>query len=75
MSGKGNCFDNVVAETFFHLLTVALIHDEKFYTRMAAKSEIFNDIEIFYNRNRLHSTLNYCTPFEFEEEYMTKEVA
>jgi putative transposase len=67
MRDKGNCFDKAVAETFFHSLKVELVHDEKFHTRIAAKSEIFNYIEIFYNRNRLHSTLNYCTPFDQDQ--------
>lgn len=75
MSGKGNCFDNAVAETFFHSLKVELVHDVKFETRVQGKSEIFNYIEIFYNRNRLHSTLNYCTPFEFEQKYEERKVA
>lgn len=75
MSGKGNCFDNAVVETFFHSLKVELVHDVKFETRETAKSEIFNYLEIFYNRYRLHSTLNYCTPFEFEQKYESKKVA
>lgn len=75
MSGRGNCFDNAVVETFFHSLKVELVHGSKFETRENARSEIFNYLEVFYNRFRLHSTLNYCTPFEFEQEYEDSKVA
>lgn len=75
MSGKGNCYDNAVAESFFHSLKVELIYDEKFLSRQQAKSRIFEYIEIFYNRERLHSTLGYCSPTFFEEQYALRIVA
>lgn len=66
MSRKGNCWDNAVAESFFSTLKTELIHHEKFETKKEAEAKIFDYIEIFYNRQRLHSTLNYLTPEEFE---------
>jgi putative transposase len=67
MSGKGNCFDNAVTETFFHTLKTELMFDYVFKTREEAKSAIFEYIEIFYNRERRHSTLGYCSPEKFEQ--------
>jgi putative transposase len=69
MSGKGNCYDNAVAESFFHTLKTELVYWEKYRTRREAKSSIFNFIEGFYNRRRRHSYLNYLSPFNFEELY------
>lgn len=66
MSTKGNCYDNAVAESFFHTLKVELIYSEKYLTRQSAISSIFEYIEIFYNRERRHATLNYYSPAEFE---------
>lgn len=66
MSAKGNCYDNAVAESFFHTLKVELIYSEKYLTRQSAVSSIFEYIEIFYNRERRHATLNYFSPAEFE---------
>ncbi len=65
MSRKGDCWDNAVAESFFHTLKVELIHDQKYYTRQEAKADIFEYIEVFYNRQRRHSYLGYLTPDEF----------
>ena len=67
MSRKGNCWDNAVAESFFHSLKVELIHGRNYRTRQEAQSEIFDYIEVFYNRQRRHSTLGYRTPAEVEE--------
>ena len=66
MSRKGNCWDNAVAESFFGTLKTELIHNEKFKTKKEAEEKIFDYVEIFYNRQRIHSTLNYMTPEEFE---------
>jgi transposase InsO family protein len=66
MSAKGNCYDNAVAESFFHTLKVELIYSQKYLTRQSAVSSIFEYIEIFYNRERRHATLNYYSPTEFE---------
>ncbi len=67
MSRKGNCWDNAPAESFFHTLKTELIHHRRFETREQAKQEIFEYIEVFYNRQRKHSTLGYRTPVEFEQ--------
>jgi putative transposase len=73
MSRKGNCWDNAVAESFFGTLKTELIHNEKFKTKKEAEEKIFDYVEIFYNRQRLHSTLNYMTPEEFEMSDLLKE--
>lgn len=75
MSGTGNCFDNAVTETFFHSLKTELMFDKIFKTREEAKSAIFEYIEVFYNRDRRHSTLEYCSPSKFEQYYYLQNVA
>ena len=76
MSRKGNCWDNSVAESFFKTLKVELVYDEDFKTIEQAKTAIFEYIEIWYNRKRLHSFLGYKTPYEVELEfYQFKNVA
>lgn len=70
MSRSGCCYDNAVMESFFHTLKVELVHHEKFATKQQAKDVIFEWIEVFYNRERLHSSLGYKTPVAFEEELM-----
>lgn len=67
MSRKGNCWDNAVAESFFHTLKNELVYQHKFKTREEAKNVIFEYIEVFYNRIRIHSTNNYLSPMEYEE--------
>ena len=66
MSSKGNCYDNACAESFFSSLKNELAHFRNFNTREEAKAAIFDYIEIFYNRQRLHQTLGYLSPVEFE---------
>ena len=66
MSRKGNCYDNAYIESFFGTLKRELIHGCRFRTRAEARQAIFEYIEIFYNRIRLHSALNYMSPVEFE---------
>lgn len=68
MSGKGNCYDNAYAESFFHTLKTEWIYFKRYTTREEAKNSIFEYIEIFYNRFRRHSGLDYQTPEEFEEK-------
>jgi len=68
MSKKGDCWDNAVAESFFHTLKVELIHRMKFRTREEAKAKIFEYVEMYYNRKRAHSTLGYLSPFEYEKQ-------
>ena len=67
MSGKGNCYDNAVMESFYHTLKVELIYGHCYRTRGKAIMAIFDYIEIFYNRERLHSSLDYQTPEAFEK--------
>lgn len=66
MSRKGNCWDNAVVESFFHTLKVELVHHRRYLTRDEARQDIFEWIEVFYNRQRRHSTLGYRSPAEFE---------
>ncbi len=66
MSRKGNCWDNAVAESFFHTLKTELVYHENYKTRNQAKSDIFEWIEVFYNRQRRHSTLGYLSPTKYE---------
>ena len=69
MSGTGNCYDNAVMESFWGTLKNEWVHRQKYQTRAQAKSDIFAYIEGFYNTVRLHSTLGYCSPMEFEAKY------
>lgn len=67
MSGKGNCYDNAVAESFFHTLKTELVYHETYRTRKEAKNSLFQYIETFYNRVRKHSHLGYKSPNEYEQ--------
>jgi len=69
MSRKGECLDNAVAESFFGSLKNELVYHEDYRTRAEARQSIFEYIEVFYNRQRRHATLNYMTPVEYEEKY------
>lgn len=71
MSRKGNCWDNAFAESFFHTLKVELVYRENFKTKEEAKRKIFEYIEVWYNRQRLHSSLGYKTPVQYEYEQLT----
>lgn len=66
MSGSGNCYDNAVMESFYHTLKVELVHDQNYSSRDEARKAIFDYIEVFYNRQRLHSSLGYQSPMKFE---------
>ena len=66
MSRKGNCWDNAIAESFFHTLKVELIHECVYKSREQARLSIFQYLEVYYNKNRMHSAIDYNTPFEFE---------
>ena len=68
MSRKGNCWDNAPVESFFGTLKQELVHRHDFVTREAARQEIFNYIEVWYNRKRRHSSLGYISPDAFEEQ-------
>jgi putative transposase len=69
MSGKGNCYDNAVMESFWGTLKNEWVHHQKYLTRSQARTDIFSYIEGFYNTVRLHSTLGYLSPAEFEANY------
>ena len=71
MSRKGNCYDNAFVESFFRTLKVELVNREKFKTRQEAKQKIFEFIEVWYNRQRLHSSLDYMTPEQYESKQIT----
>jgi putative transposase len=66
MSARGDCYDNAAMESWNHSLKVEAVHGERFVTRTQAKSQLFEYIEIYYNRQRLHSSLGYLSPAEFE---------
>jgi len=75
MSRRGNCWDNAVAESFFHSLKTELIYREIFKTRAQANQAIFEYIEVFYNRQRMHSANGNLSPVEFEEKMLLKVTA
>lgn len=70
MSRKGNCYDNAVMESFFRTLKAECVDLHIFHSRTHARSLIFEFLEVYYNRQRLHSTLDYCTPAAFEAAFM-----
>lgn len=71
MSRKGNCWDNAVVESFFASLKTELVADARWATRAEAKSAVVAWIEGWYNRERMHSTLGYVSPVEFEQQIAT----
>ena len=71
MSRKGDCWDNAPMESFFHTLKTELVNYSRFKTREEAKRAIYEYIEIFYNRKRLHSSLGYLSPEEFEKKTLS----
>lgn len=71
MSRKGNCWDNAVSESFFGTIKKEMIYLEKYATRESARKAIFEYIEVFYNRIRLHSTINFLSPADFEQKMET----
>lgn len=67
MSRKGNCWDNAPMESFFHTLKTELVHHKSYATQEDAKRDLFQYIESFYNRQRIHSALGYITPEQMEQ--------
>ena len=67
-SAKGSCYDNAAMESFFGTLKKEHVHHYKFKTREEAMISIFEYVEVFYNRQRIHSTLGYLSPVEFENQ-------
>jgi len=74
MSANGNCLDNAVAESFFHTLKTELTHHEVYHTKKQAKQSIFEYMEIFYNRERIHSANNYLSLVRFEEKMLDEKM-
>jgi putative transposase len=72
MSRRGNCYDNAQAESFFSRFKAELLENGRFESLAQAQSEIFSYIEGYYNRVRLHSSLGYKSPMQFEKEMKTK---
>jgi transposase InsO family protein len=72
MSRRGNCWDNAVAESFFATLKNELIHRSSWRDSLHVRSALFEYIEVFYNRRRLHSSLAYKTPAEVEQAYLDR---
>ena len=66
MSRKGDCWDNAPMESWFHTLKTELVNHRDYLTRVQAKADIFEYIEVFYNRSRRHSGLGYMTPAQYE---------
>jgi transposase InsO family protein len=75
MSRKGECLDNAVAESFFATLKAELIEGRTWRTRAQATQAIFEWIEVFYNRQRLHSSLGYSSPTEYEDRVRAEKAA
>jgi putative transposase len=74
MSATGYCFDNAVAESFFHTLKTECVYHERYENREQAKQNIFEYVEVFYNNQRRHSTLGYLSPAEFERRYFQQHL-
>ena len=72
MSAKGRCYDNAVVESFFHTLKTEHVNFCNYRIREEAQNSIFEYIEIFYNRKRLHSTIGYLSPEEFENHWSNR---
>ncbi len=73
MSLKGNCWDNAVAESFFKTLKSKETDDRNFKIIEEAKRVVFNYIEVYYNRQRIHSSIQYQIPAEYEPQWLTKK--
>lgn len=70
MSRKGNCWDNAPTESFFNSLKNERVHGTRYVTRVAATADLFDYIEVFYNRSRRHSTLGYKSPIRFLQDWI-----
>lgn len=66
MSGRGNCYDNAPMESFFGTLKSERVHHHLYRTRQEAQADLFFYIEVFYNRRRRHSALDYLSPVDYE---------
>ncbi len=72
MSRKGNCWDNAPTESFFNSLKNERVHGARYATRAQATADLFEYITVFYNRRRRHSTLGYCSPTQFLQDWISK---
>jgi putative transposase len=72
MRRKGNCWDKAVAESFFGNLKREMGHHERFASRRAARDKLFDYVEVFYNRRRIHSASDYFAPGEYEVRYQAQ---
>jgi transposase InsO family protein len=75
MSRKGNCWDNAVAESFFKTLKTEATDEVNFKTFAEAKHMVFEYIEVYYNRQRMHSSIQYQIPAEYEAQRLEKKAA
>ena len=73
MSRRGNCYDNAVAESFFHLLKTERFRCKTYATREKARQNIFDYIEMFYNPKRKHGNNNMLSPIDFEQQHNSKQ--
>ena len=69
MGSKGDCYDNAVCESFHASLEKDLLRRRSLQTRQEARTAVFDYIEVFYNRERLHSTLGYRSPEQYEQDH------
>jgi transposase InsO family protein len=75
MSRKGDCYDNAVVESFFHTLKNEQFGDQIYLTRKETRLAVIDYIEMFYNSHRLHSSLGYVAPNDYEMNYALKKIA
>jgi transposase InsO family protein len=72
MSRKGNCWDNAPMESFFKTLKVECVYPQTFATRAQAKTALFEYIEVYYNKQRLHSALGFISPAQAELDLLQR---
>ncbi len=72
MSHKANCWDNAPTESFFNSLKNERVHGTRYATRADAETDLFQYIEVFYNRRRRHSSLGYSSPTQFLMDWISK---
>ncbi len=75
MGAKGDCYDNASMESFFATLKKELVHGRRFSSRAEARLAIIDYIETWYNSRRLHSSLGYLSPLEFEKKQSPSQAA
>jgi len=75
MSRRGDCWDNAVAESFFSTLKIELVYESAWATRREAKTDVFEYLEVFYNGERRHSSIDYLSPIAFERRHEKQRLA